>query len=132
MNSAQKKEVNSAQKKEALKAHVPSVSTMFAPPPGLAAPALHSPRSEGDSCEESLSFCDSDLALHPTLLTGTLSKPAAEVVKPSAPKGSILHGTGDCKPCAWFWHPQGCNNGADCEYCPLCPKGEIQVRQKQK
>lgn len=132
MNTAEKKELNSAQKKEALKTHVPSVATMFVPPPGIAAPALNSPRSEGDSCEDSLSFCDSDRALFPTLLAGTLNEPAAEVVKPSASKGSFLHGTGDCKPCAWFWHPQGCNNPADCEYCHLCPHGEIQILQKQK
>lgn len=36
--------------------------------------------------------------------------------------GSSLHGTGECKPCAWFWKPQGCQNGKECIYCHLCPR----------
>mmetsp|Transcript_18169 Transcript_18169/g.31899 ORF Transcript_18169/g.31899 Transcript_18169/m.31899 type:complete len:342 (-) Transcript_18169:75-1100(-) len=47
-------------------------------------------------------------------------------------QGSALHGTGECKPCAWVWHEKGCKNGKDCEYCHLCPQGELKVRRKQK
>ena len=46
--------------------------------------------------------------------------------------GSILHGTGTCKPCAWFWKPQGCNNGADCGHCHMCPAGESKSRRQAK
>ena len=49
--------------------------------------------------------------------------------------GSAQHGTGSCQPCAWFWKPQGCLNGAACLRCHLCPAGEIKRRKgelKQK
>mmetsp|Transcript_82465 Transcript_82465/g.163695 ORF Transcript_82465/g.163695 Transcript_82465/m.163695 type:complete len:808 (-) Transcript_82465:404-2827(-) len=46
--------------------------------------------------------------------------------------GSALHGTGMCRPCAWFWKPQGCGNGMDCCHCHLCPEGEIKARRKMK
>mmetsp|Transcript_115139 Transcript_115139/g.326195 ORF Transcript_115139/g.326195 Transcript_115139/m.326195 type:complete len:738 (-) Transcript_115139:515-2728(-) len=46
--------------------------------------------------------------------------------------GSTTHGTGLCKPCAWFWKPQGCENGRECRHCHLCPEGEIQNRRKFK
>lgn len=46
--------------------------------------------------------------------------------------GSVLHGTGGCKPCAWFWKEQGCRNGAECQHCHLCDKSEIKARRKAK
>jgi len=50
---------------------------------------------------------------------------------PSA--GSALHdGTGRCSPCAWFWKPRGCQSGASCGYCHLCPEGELKSRKKAK
>jgi len=47
-------------------------------------------------------------------------------------KGSALHGTGKCKPCAWFWKPQKCANLQECGYCHLCPQGELKTRKKSK
>eukprot|EP00927_Polykrikos_kofoidii_P073811 TRINITY_DN69830_c0_g1_i1.p1 TRINITY_DN69830_c0_g1~~TRINITY_DN69830_c0_g1_i1.p1 ORF type:complete len:572 (-),score=87.00 TRINITY_DN69830_c0_g1_i1:359-2074(-) len=49
---------------------------------------------------------------------------------PSA--GSSMHRSGDCRPCAWFYKPQGCSNGKDCKHCHLCPEGEIKSRKKVK
>jgi len=46
--------------------------------------------------------------------------------------GSTLHGSGNCRPCAWFWKPGGCQNGKDCGHCHLCPEGEIKTRKKNK
>jgi len=46
--------------------------------------------------------------------------------------GSLQHGSGDCKPCAWFWKSQGCQNGRDCMHCHLCPKTEVKARKKLK
>mmetsp|Transcript_23942 Transcript_23942/g.60512 ORF Transcript_23942/g.60512 Transcript_23942/m.60512 type:complete len:500 (-) Transcript_23942:155-1654(-) len=46
--------------------------------------------------------------------------------------GSFLHGTGLCRPCAWFFKPKGCQNGAECNYCHVCPEGEIKARRKNK
>lgn len=48
-------------------------------------------------------------------------------------KGSALHGTGKCSPCAWFWKKgRGCQAGINCEYCHLCPEGELKARKKVK
>lgn len=46
--------------------------------------------------------------------------------------GSLQHGTGTCRPCAWFWRAGGCENSATCIYCHLCPEGELKVRKKSK
>merc|ERR1712224_1192013 len=45
-------------------------------------------------------------------------------------EGSHLH-PHDCKPCAWYHHARGCQRGADCEFCHLCPAGEIKRRKKR-
>jgi len=57
---------------------------------------------------------------------------SGEVAIEDTSLGSALHLSGACKPCAWFWKPQGCANGADCLHCHLCPKGEVKRRKKQK
>lgn len=46
--------------------------------------------------------------------------------------GSVLHGSGQCKPCAWFWKPQGCANGAECLHCHRCPPDALKSRKKAK
>jgi len=51
---------------------------------------------------------------------------------PEASVGSVNHYMGGCKPCAWFWRPQGCSNGQDCRHCHLCPQGELRARRKSK
>lgn len=52
---------------------------------------------------------------------------------PGAPsRGSVLHALGQCKPCAWFWKPQGCRNDQNCQHCHLCPEGELKERKKAK
>merc|ERR1719293_565832 len=54
--------------------------------------------------------------------------PAADAI-PSL--GSLEHPF-NCKPCAWFHKPKGCENGKDCRHCHLCPEREIQNRRKVK
>lgn len=46
--------------------------------------------------------------------------------------GSSFHGTGNCRPCAWFWKPSSCQNLENCSYCHLCPEGELKNRKKNK
>lgn len=53
-------------------------------------------------------------------------------VGPMQSPGSDLHGSGNCNPCAWFWKPRGCASGAQCDYCHLCPDGELKRRKKLK
>merc|ERR1712176_1166830 len=43
-----------------------------------------------------------------------------------------LHSQGTCKPCAWFWKPQGCKNGAECRHCHLCSPEELHRRKIDK
>ena len=46
--------------------------------------------------------------------------------------GATDHGSGNCKPCAWFHHAEGCRHAGDCEFCHMCPVGEIKKRKKEK
>lgn len=62
-----------------------------------------------------------------------LVSPPGLFAPPGTPShGSTLHGTGNCRPCAWFWKPRGCQNAEDCGHCHLCPEGEIKNRKKSK
>lgn len=54
------------------------------------------------------------------------------VAGPLQTPGSTSHGTGSCNPCAWYWKPRGCASGVDCDYCHLCPDGELKRRKKLK
>eukprot|EP00913_Durusdinium_trenchii_P007372 g6931.t1 len=65
-------------------------------------------------------------------MAGPLPTLVEQTQVPLASLGSILHGTGTCKPCAWFWKPQGCRNGAECNHCHLCPAGESKNRRQAK
>merc|ERR1711957_998251 len=46
--------------------------------------------------------------------------------------GSDLHGTGTCRPCAWFWKPQGCDRGESCGHCHRCGPDDLKLRKKAK
>lgn len=56
----------------------------------------------------------------------------AELEEKLPSQGSKLHGSGECKPCAWLWKERGCANGKECVYCHLCPAGELKKRKKAK
>lgn len=45
--------------------------------------------------------------------------------------GSQGHGTGICKPCAFF-HTKGCENGPACMFCHLCGPEEKKRRRREK
>merc|ERR1712048_952941 len=61
---------------------------------------------------------------------GPVSSLPPQMALPSA--GAVLHSQGSCKPCAWFWKPQGCKNGAECRHCHLCSPEELDRRKKDK
>jgi len=52
--------------------------------------------------------------------------------EPEMSIGGSLHASGACKPCAWFWRPQGCDNGIECRHCHLCAIGELKARRRSK
>jgi hypothetical protein len=45
-------------------------------------------------------------------------------------QGSASHSEGRCKPCAFLY--EGCANGIDCQFCHLCPPGELKRRKRMK
>lgn len=68
----------------------------------------------------------------PTPVDCFVASSAAPQRQVQTSKGSTLHGTGTCQPCAWFWKPSSCLNAADCKYCHLCPEGEVKSRKRLK
>jgi len=46
--------------------------------------------------------------------------------------GAELHHIDECKPCAWFWKPSGCDQGASCRFCHLCKEGDSKAKKKRK
>lgn len=53
--------------------------------------------------------------------------------EPVFSEGSIPHQLGQiCRPCGFAHKPEGCSNGAQCQYCHLCLPGEIKDRKKTK
>lgn len=46
-------------------------------------------------------------------------------------RGSMDHGFGRCKPCA-FVYTKGCGNGFQCPFCHLCEPGEKKKRRQEK
>eukprot|EP00930_Biecheleria_cincta_P057368 TRINITY_DN43319_c0_g1_i1.p1 TRINITY_DN43319_c0_g1~~TRINITY_DN43319_c0_g1_i1.p1 ORF type:complete len:409 (-),score=54.39 TRINITY_DN43319_c0_g1_i1:364-1590(-) len=61
----------------------------------------------------------------------TEQKRARETLTGCSSAGSALHEWGACKPCAFFWSPQGCWKGQECYHCHLCPQGEIRRRKRE-
>jgi len=67
----------------------------------------------------------------PSFLSRTASTPSSPREQfPS--DGSALHLTGQCRPCGWFWKPEGCKNGTECGHCHLCEPGESKKRKRAK
>jgi hypothetical protein len=69
---------------------------------------------------------DSSVLLAPPGLPGPIPTSGSTSV------GSDKHGTGECRPCAWYWKPGSCSNGKDCMHCHLCSEDEIKRRKKAK
>ena len=70
-----------------------------------------------------------NLAIPPKQPFTPLKGQAEEELEGSAGSGMHPH---SCKPCAWFHHARGCQRGDNCEFCHLCPPGEIKRRKKDK
>lgn len=64
---------------------------------------------------------------------GELPSSGLVMGRPGEPSlGASEHGSGTCKPCAWFHHVEGCRHMEQCEFCHMCPAGEIKKRKKDK
>jgi len=102
------------------------------PPPGLPAPP-----SWAAAPGEVFPLCPAQAGLPPPLLSSPASPPVQAAAPTEAPEpealpsvGSALHSAGLCKPCAWFWKPQGCENGQECGHCHSCPEGALRARRQ--
>jgi len=43
------------------------------------------------------------------------------------------HVRGECKPCAYYLYKEdGCRQGADCQFCHLCKKGDVKRKKLEK
>jgi len=42
------------------------------------------------------------------------------------------HASGTCKPCTFFWKPEGCRKSEGCHHCHLCPPSALKDRKLQK
>eukprot|EP00931_Biecheleriopsis_adriatica_P113453 TRINITY_DN884_c0_g1_i2.p1 TRINITY_DN884_c0_g1~~TRINITY_DN884_c0_g1_i2.p1 ORF type:complete len:271 (+),score=39.74 TRINITY_DN884_c0_g1_i2:295-1107(+) len=89
------------------------------------------PSSDPECSDASLSSPRQVLQLSPAVLPVPAAPSAGFVQEPSS-VGSALHAWGACEPCAWFWKPKGCLNGAECQRCHDCPPGETLTRKKTK
>lgn len=94
------------------------------PPPGLAPPAI--PLFGLSSIE----LGPLGLAAVPPCDAQVL--PASEKEEVLSSVGSSLHGSGACKPCAFFHRSEGCQNGKDCTFCHTCPASEVKARRKAR
>jgi hypothetical protein len=46
--------------------------------------------------------------------------------------GAVSHASGKCKPCLFFWRPQGCDKGDACCHCHDCPQGALKAWRKAR
>lgn len=69
--------------------------------------------------------------MHSPVLPPEISEAMEPPLQPSmlVSLGSVNHELGTCKPCA-FIHTKGCQSGAECPFCHLCPPGEKKRRTK--
>lgn len=44
--------------------------------------------------------------------------------------GSILHASGQCKPCGFYWRSMGCRAGSECQHCHLCTADDQKQRRR--
>lgn len=58
--------------------------------------------------------------------------PCDTAAEPILSVGSRWHLSGECKPCSWYWKPQGCIDGAECNYCHICPAERKRKSSKLK
>merc|ERR1719473_1723592 len=48
------------------------------------------------------------------------------------PEHESKHFARECQPCAYYFKPDSCKWGASCNFCHLCPSGEVKLRKKEK
>ncbi|CAE8732632.1 unnamed protein product, partial [Polarella glacialis] len=76
-----------------------------------------------DAADVLFAQSDNSLAFHP----------GPNPSRQSVSKGSVDHGSGACRPCAWLYKSRnGCRHGEKCDYCHMCPPGELKRKKRDK
>lgn len=99
------------------------------PPQPLAAPSIvvtQAPPTEARVAPGSIAPVSSPACMSPASAAAAPSPGSADHGKFDS------HGEALCQPCAWFYKGSGCQNGATCRRCHICPEGELKLRKKQK
>jgi len=122
-----------------------SMLEFFAEPTKVEAPATNDAKAAGIQKQpmkielpRKLAGAEAQEPVKVMLPIDALRPPPPGLQAPAAPRtsnvsiGSALHGSGTCRPCAWFWRSGGCQNDKACYHCHLCPEGELKVRKKNK
>lgn len=97
----------------------------FSSPPQMVLPIV--PEASRQASSDSDDPVSTEVSTHATNVVKPL-----EIREPEWSDGSRAHGAGECRPCAWFWRPQGCLNGEECRHCHMCPQSAIKARRKAK
>jgi hypothetical protein len=121
--------------------HHPVMLPVLLPVMRMPAPGVDARTTAGEaptSARKPMSVARSDLVevdAASAAAAGTAGPRAADIVslenrQPEWSRGAMFHCAGQCKPCGWFWKPQGCEYGQECCHCHLCPRGELKARRK--
>jgi len=54
-----------------------------------------------------------------------------DIGQPQMSLGSLGHGSGQCRPCGWFWLAVGCTKDVECQHCHLCPASLVKALKKK-
>lgn len=99
---------------------------------GLQASAMSHAEASADidTCSDLAELTATSLSNVPVIsLSNALELAVGSPECPSIGSKQHHHDPGACKPCAHFFKG-GCQNGANCSFCHLCPPGELKRRQK--
>eukprot|EP00930_Biecheleria_cincta_P044072 TRINITY_DN30239_c0_g1_i1.p1 TRINITY_DN30239_c0_g1~~TRINITY_DN30239_c0_g1_i1.p1 ORF type:complete len:156 (-),score=20.52 TRINITY_DN30239_c0_g1_i1:17-484(-) len=107
-----------------------SLKTMLASPPGFEAATTKSCGTKVVSCESTLNTNNEEA--QPTGSVQSLSEPAADDAAPRVSKGSQLHSTGQCKPCACFGIKKAARMGLTASTAMSVPRGESRCDRRSR
>jgi len=96
------------------------------PAPGLPLPP-RVPSHLSSSDEDGLAVAQAQQEMQ---LRGIRPAPGLPLPPGVPSHGSLMHGSGRCRPCMWFWKPTGCIRGEECLHCHLCPQTARDARKK--
>eukprot|EP00929_Paragymnodinium_shiwhaense_P028791 TRINITY_DN16621_c0_g1_i1.p2 TRINITY_DN16621_c0_g1~~TRINITY_DN16621_c0_g1_i1.p2 ORF type:complete len:263 (-),score=11.55 TRINITY_DN16621_c0_g1_i1:513-1301(-) len=92
-------------------------------------PSTASPGSAAKAGGECRMSCHAQDEQKEQYYPGTSRPPHAEAAQSLCSAG---HASGACRPCAFFWKPEGCKRGELCVRCHLCPETAFRKYRRTK